>query len=514
MIDDILLPGQKAWIADPSPLKVCDKGRRTGITWAEASDDVLIAASRRGVGSNVYYFPQAKEDAIEYVEACGKWAKAFQHVASSVHEGTWEDELGVVLPPGDPDKNILTYRIEFDSGYRIVALSSAPARARGKQGVFVLDEAAFHPNLPGVLKAVLATFLRGGRVRAISTHNGEDNPFNELITEIRSGRRLGTVHHYPFAQAIREGMFKRICELQPELWGEWSPEKESKYVADAYRLYSEDAAEELDAVPSSGSGVFLSSVLIERCMAEAPILRYECDDAFAGRSDADRWSQTQAWIEDYLLPCVNALNQHLTHCFGEDFGRSGHLSVFAPMEIGADLTRRVPFLIELRNVPFEQQKQILFYTVERLPGRGAGALDARGNGQYLAEVTAQKFGASRIEQVMLSTEWYRANMPPFKAAFEDKTLLVPKHADVRTDLRAIKMDRGIAKIPITWRRAAAMASSGTGMRQSLSCSAITPPCAMWSRWNTNLPAGERWRRLGALRPELTETGFGTVGGRQ
>lgn len=116
MIADVLLPGQKAWIADRSVLKVIEKGRRTGITWAEASDDVLIAASRREAGgSNVYYFPQAKDDAIEYIEVCGKWAKAFHRAASSVQEGAWEDEIGEVLPPGDPDKNIRTYRVDFDS---------------------------------------------------------------------------------------------------------------------------------------------------------------------------------------------------------------------------------------------------------------------------------------------------------------------------------------------------------------------------------------------------------------
>lgn len=33
--------------ADTSPLKVIEKSRRTGITWAEASDNVLTAASSR-----------------------------------------------------------------------------------------------------------------------------------------------------------------------------------------------------------------------------------------------------------------------------------------------------------------------------------------------------------------------------------------------------------------------------------------------------------------------------------
>lgn len=443
----LLLPYQRRWVADASPLKVCEKGRRTGITWAEASDDVLIAATdRRHGGQNVYYFPQARDDAIEYVEACAKWARAFGHAAAQVDEwgGTWEEELGTVLPDDDPDKHIQTYKISFASGHRIVALSSAPSRARGKQGVFVIDEAAFHPNLPGVVKAVMATLLRRGRVRVISTHNGEDNPFNDLVTEIRAGRRKGTVHHYPFRLAVREGMFRRICELEGEAW---TAEREAAYIADAYGFYGDDAAEELDAVPSAGGGTYLSSAMVEARMRPAPVLRLAYDETFAHRPDGERWSECQDWIQDLLDPLLAALDPREEHVYGMDFGRTGHLSVIAPMAIGQTLRRRVPFLVELRNVPYKQQIQILFHVVRALPRFRKGANDARGNGQAVAEWAWQEFGASRIDAVMLSTEWYREHTPAFKAAFEDDEIEIPKDADVLRDLRAIRMDKGVAKVP-------------------------------------------------------------------
>jgi len=445
LAEGMLLRGQREWIADPSPLKVDEKGRRTGITWAEAADDVLIASTNRSEGGqNVYYFPQAKEDAIEYVETCAKWAKVFNKATSELELGSWEDELGVVLPKDDPDKGIQTYRIRFPSGNRIVALSSAPSRARGKQGVFVLDEAAFHPDLKGVLKAVLATILRGGKVRVISTHNGEDNEFNELVTEIRSGRRKGTVHRYPFKKAVADGMYKRICELAGETW---SQEKEDRWVADAYAFYGDDATEELDAIPKSGSGSFLSGVLIESCMQPGPVLRYECKDAFAALSKAERHSECQAWIDDHLAPLLAELDPNLEHGYGMDFGRSGDLSGIAPWERQQDLTVRFPFLVEMRNVPFDQQEQVLFYVIDHLPKFQCGANDARGNGQMIAEHAWQRYGMSRIVPVMLTTEWYRENGPAFKAAFEDGTVIIPKDADVRSDLRAIRMDKGVAKVP-------------------------------------------------------------------
>lgn len=46
----VLLPYQQRWVADASPLKVIEKSRRTGITWAEASDNVLTAASSAPAG--------------------------------------------------------------------------------------------------------------------------------------------------------------------------------------------------------------------------------------------------------------------------------------------------------------------------------------------------------------------------------------------------------------------------------------------------------------------------------
>ena len=116
-----------------------------------------------------------------------------------------------------------------------------------------------------------------------------------------------------------------------------------------------------------------------------------------------------------------------------------------PLQIAHDLTRRTPFVVELRNIPFRNQEQVLFYIADRLPRFTTGAMDARGNGQYLAETAAQRYGA-RIVQVMLSESWYRENMPRYKAAFEDGTIEIPKDADVLADHRAIVLEQGVAKV--------------------------------------------------------------------
>ena len=376
----VLLPYQQRWIADESQLKIAEKSRRIGLTWAEAADDVLIASADHG--QNVYYIGYNQDMAIEYIEACGMWAKSFNQAAGEIEEGIWEEDKA--------DKHIKTYTIRFPgSGRRIVALSSRPANLRGKQGVVVIDEAAFHDKLSELIKAAMALLIWGGRVRIISTHDGADSPFAELIEQVRAKKRKGSVFKCSFKEAVEEGLYKRVCL---RLGKPYDPAEEAAWVQDVYDFYAEDAEEELDVVPKKSAGAYLSSVLIEARMQPVPILRLAKDDAFGKWPEHIRNAEIHDWCRENLLPLLRKLDPERAHILGEDFARSGDLTVFAPGEIGLDLVRRVPFQVELRNIPFAQQKQILWYILDRLPNFKAAALDSRGNGQQMAEDTADQYG--------------------------------------------------------------------------------------------------------------------------
>jgi phage FluMu gp28-like protein len=438
-----LMAYQQRWVEDASPLKVIEKSRRTGLTWGEACDNVLTAASDRSAGGqNVYYIAYNQDMTIEYIQACAMWARAFNHAADQVQTGFWDGE-------SEADKAIKTYTIRFArSGFRIVALSSRPSNLRGRQGVIVIDEAAFHEKLSELLKAALAMLIWGGRVRVISTHNGADNPFNELVTDIRAGRRKGTVHRVTFQEAVADGLYKRVCL---RLGKTWLAEDQAAWMADVYAFYGDGAAEELDCVPANSSGAWLSRALIEsRMSAHTPVLRWACKSGFEVLPEHIRTAECRDWLEGQMQPLLQVLPTDVLSFDGEDFGRSGDLSVHVPLLQHQNLVRRVPFVVELRNVPFRQQEQVAFYLLDRLPRLMGGAFDARGNGQYLAEVAMQRYGASRIQQVMLSESWYREHMPPVKAALEDGTLTdLPKDADVLADLRAVQVIKGVPRIPDT-----------------------------------------------------------------
>ena len=51
LAEGILMAHQKAWIEDTSPLKLAEKGRRTGVTFAEALDSTMIAAAANPIAT-------------------------------------------------------------------------------------------------------------------------------------------------------------------------------------------------------------------------------------------------------------------------------------------------------------------------------------------------------------------------------------------------------------------------------------------------------------------------------
>src|SRR5690348_10502533 len=252
-LESTLLPYQREWIADRAPVRVYEKSRRIGITWAESADAALDAGTRSG--SDWWYIGYNKEMALEFVEAAAGWARRFNHAVRRPEK----------ILVADEDKNILAYRIRFTSGHKIVGMSSRPSNLRGKQGVAIIDEAAFHDDLPGLLKAALAFTMWGGRVHIISTHNGAAHPFNQLVGDIRAGRRPYSLHRTTLDDALVQGLYRAICR---DSGVQWSPAGESAWRAELIAEYGSDADEELLCIPSQSSGVFLPSALIEARMKE------------------------------------------------------------------------------------------------------------------------------------------------------------------------------------------------------------------------------------------------------
>ncbi|WKE64346.1 hypothetical protein PVT67_11710 [Gallaecimonas kandeliae] len=441
--EPVFLPYQQRWFEDESQVMIAEKSRRTGLTWAEAGRNVINAAKpRRRGGCNTFYVGSKKEMALEYIAAAALFAKAFNQLAEAdVYEQTFWDSA--------KKEEILTYMIRFPkTGRKIQALSSRPSNLRGLQGDVVIDEAGFHENLEELLKAALALTMWGNKVRLISTHNGVDNPFNTYIQDAREGRKDYSVHRITLDDAIADGLYKRICYVTGQ---DWSLAGEAKWRENLYKNApnQECADEEYGCVPRKSGGSYLSRILIEAAMVadhSIPILRFEAPEDFMAWTPDMREAEVRDWCEANLKPLLAQLDPEDRHSFGEDFARRGDLTVFVPLAIKPDLRKRVPFAVELRNVPYKQQEQIMFYITSRLPRLVGLAFDATGNGGYLAEQAALKYGVEMVDQVNLSQGWYHEWMPKLKGEFEAFNLELPRHQTVLDDLQHIKLVNGIPSI--------------------------------------------------------------------
>jgi phage FluMu gp28-like protein len=437
LADGILMAHQRDWIEDRSPLKLCVKGRRTGITYAEALDDTITAASARAAGGdNVFYIGDTKDKGREFIRYVAHMARIVAKELSSVDEFLFEDQQ-----PDGKTKHIAAYRISFSSGFQIVALSSRPSNIRGLQGIVVIDEAAFHKDVGEVLEAVNALLIWGGKIRIISTHNGEDSPFNQLVKDCRAGLYDYSLHHIPFSAAVRNGLYERRCLIDGK-----APKSADKkaWLQTVFRSYgprTEARDEELEAIPRKSSGVYLPRALVQKAqVAGVPIIAYAKGEGWY--LDDRRLDEAKLWFADNLKPVLDRLDPRRRTVLGQDFGRDGDLSVIMVAQDQGLARWCTSFQLELRRIPFDVQQWLLFEIIKACPLFQQGQLDARGNGQSHAEAAQQHFGVDKIVCVKATLQWYALAFPDYRAALEEASFQLPAGEDVIADHRLVVLRNG------------------------------------------------------------------------
>ncbi|MQX36829.1 hypothetical protein [Roseospira navarrensis] len=450
LADGILMAHQRAWIADQADLKIAEKGRRTGLTYAEALDDVLVASAARSAGGDdVWYIGDTKDKGREFVQTCA----GFAEMLGKTLQGTVEEFLFEDQQDDGTTKHITAWRITFASGFRIAALSGSPANIRGLQGIVVIDEAAFHRQVRAVLDAAVALLIWGGKIRVISTHNGKTNPFNDLIQEVRAGKRDASIHHVPFDVAVANGLYERVCLMRG--WDCTVAGKHDWYgrIRRAYGSRQEAMREELDAVPREGDGTMLPLALIEVAMTpDYHVVRWSPPAAdFVDWPERTRRDHVAQWYAAHVAPMVAALPADMVYAIGGDFAMRQDRSAYVVGFTARDLVRHMPLIVELAQCPYDQQKQVLLMLARDLMAErrrfGHCILDANGNGMVLAQEARQALGQERVTELIANDAWLRDHTPRFRAAFEDRTIRAPADRDHRDDLQQFRVTNGVGKIP-------------------------------------------------------------------
>ncbi len=400
--DALLLPYQKRWVLDNSRLKLMEKSRQIGISWASAYSMVRRKALA-GVRYDGWVSSRDEIQARLFLEDC-------KHFAQILH--TAVSDFGVQIVEDEK-----TYVLGFASGVKINSMSSSPDAQAGKRGDRLLDEFALHKDPRKLYAIAYPGITWGGQLEMVSTHRGSHNFFNELVTEVREkgNPKNISLHRVTLEDALNDGFLHRLQEkLAPDDPRQEFDETDYFNFVKSGCADEESFLQEYCCVPADDASAFLTYDMIASC---------EYDKTPSNLSDTSDLSDLSDKKELYL---------------GVDVGRKKDLSCFWLNELsgGRHLCRR---LITMQNIKFSAQEEILSRLLA-LPNMRRCCIDATGLGMQLAERAQETFGTYRVEAVQFTAPVKEALAYPVKAAFEDLNLRIPFDRDLQADLRAIKKE--------------------------------------------------------------------------
>lgn len=397
--DALLLEFQAKWVKDQSRLKLSEKSRQIGWTWATAyglvSRKSLVDAQR-----DAWISSRDDIQARLFLEDCKSFAGILNQAAKDLGERVIDD------------KGHTAYVLAFANGLRAHSMSSNPDAQAGKRGDRVLDEFALHPDPRKLYNIAYHGITWGGSLEIFSTHRGGQNFFNQLVQEIKyKGNPKGfSLHTVTLQDALDQGfLYKLQSKLPPDDERQGMDEGEYFTFIKSGCADSESFDQECMCIPSDDAAAFLSYELIDSC----------------------KYAPDVVWQTD-LKDTKNPLY------IGVDVGRVKDLTVIWVDEdvSGVRMCRR---MIELRNTTFDAQEAEL-YRLLALPQVRRCCIDNTGIGRQFAERAQQRYGKYRIEPVTFTAAVKEELAYPLKAAFEDRTLRVPDDKNLVADLRSIRKE--------------------------------------------------------------------------
>ena len=395
--DAVFLPFQSKWIKDTSRIKLMEKSRQIGISWATAYG-VDERAAAQGARFDEWVSSRDDIQARLFIEDCKLWAGIM---------GMAANDLGEVVI--DADKKFSAYVLQFASGRRIHSMSSNPDAQAGKRGSRVLDEFALHADQRKLWAIAYPGITWGGAMEIISTHRGSYSFFNGLIREAReknNPKRI-SMHKVTLQDALDQGFLFKLQQALPAD-AEQQDMDEAAYF-DFTKSGAADAEsfdQEYQCIPADDDAKFLEYGLITAC-------------EYSGGTD---------WQRGLTGPFQGRL-----YC-GVDIGRKKDLTVLWVVEKLGDVlyTRHVESLEKMRKSDQEKILYPWFAICDRI------CIDATGLGIGWSDDAQDKYGENRVEAVTFTGQVKEALAYPLKGAMEDRTLRIPEDPVIRADLRKVQ----------------------------------------------------------------------------
>jgi phage FluMu gp28-like protein len=433
---DIFLGYQKRVLlaAAQHDILVIEKSRQIGVTWATGARAVETVCQTPADGGRDWHYLSYKEGVSrEYIDTCREWAKLFRAVVAA---------QGAVIG----DKGETTFRLDAPSGNQIWGHCGGARTLRSRRGNVMVDEAAFCDDLDDILDAAMALQMWGGKLIVCSTHYGAGNAFNRLCERVRAGKmgKKAAVLRVTFQDALADGLYYRICQKNNL---PWSPQAQDVWVDEQYAKYGPAAAQELDVIPSEGDLLYIDRPTVKACMTlPGKPVRLRLPEGFAQWPEARCDAFIDRWIATELAPVVDRIPWYAGSYIGQDFGRDVDLTVIA---VGHDTDSGAvacPLVLELARCPFREQGRILHWLLDHLPGVRRIKMDARGNGQALAEQMQRAYGETLVDGVKATESTYLTWMPLLRAALQQQQLLLLEDDHIAADLQSIALVKGVPRI--------------------------------------------------------------------
>jgi phage FluMu gp28-like protein len=382
------LPYQARWIADPSKLKICEKSRRIGMTYAQSYEDV-IDASRKEKAMDIWFSSADESAAKEYIRYCAQWVRLLKIAAADLGE--------VVIQKEDDIKALV---IELATGKRIHALSSNPKAFRSKGGKLILDEYAFHKQPEELWKAALPIITWGFPARILSTYNGKGNRYYRLVEDAKKVGSRWHLHSTNIIEAVDQGLADRITgrELTRRERDEWLAECREQAGDE------ETWQQEFLCNPIDEATAFLPWELI-----------ISAEHADAG--DPAKYLRGPCFV-------------------GMDIGRRRDLTVIWVLEKVGDVywTREV---VRMKGKSFAEQDFELDRIFASYQVRRA-CIDQTGIGEKPVEDAKSRHGTYRIEGVIFTSATKQELATTGKKSFEDRLVRIPKDKAIQESHHSVR----------------------------------------------------------------------------
>jgi phage FluMu gp28-like protein len=417
----LLLPYQRRWVKDSSPLKIAVKARQTGYSFAATLRAVLACLERP---LTWIFLSKGERQSRLLMEKVAGHLRALGVAEQVLEERFFEGT------------SLKQLEVRFPSGSVIYGLPANPDTARGYTGNVTLDEFAFHADADKIYTALYPTITRGFGLEIISTPNGTQGKFYDLakqagltgpespihnsefqITNSHSGTRWSP-HKTDIYAAMRQGlkvdlrMLRAGCEDESA----WQQEFCCRFVSTAENFFSPELlaaclsaeaslsspAHLLASARSANAGVGSRELGIASGHDgfSAPDSRPErsgpAPEFFLGVDFGRRHDRTVFWVDEIQVPGAGFQVPEREADLRQVSPNTWHLTPGTCVSV-ARLVR------VMDRTPFAEQ---LDFARQLMSLRGAdgawlirrAAVDATGMGAPLAEALEREF-APRVEPV-------------------------------------------------------------------------------------------------------------------